>query len=81
MLAMAPPLDADKADAAPQVNDIVGFQRPGGVAVLLVWGNWHAGPYFRGDSMAFFNPELADTNVVDHHAVDLPIALLLVETD
>jgi ureidoglycolate hydrolase len=51
---------------APTPGDIVAFEVPGDVAVLLRRGTWHAGPYFDDESKAFFNLELADTNVVDH---------------
>ena len=34
-------------------------------------GGERAGPLFEGDEQSFFNLELADTNVVDHHTSDL----------
>ncbi len=71
LLGVAPPIDADKPDAAPAPETIRGFLVPGGVAVLLHRGTWHAGPHFHAARMAFFNLELADTNVVDHHTVQL----------
>jgi ureidoglycolate lyase len=54
------------AAEAPALDDIVGFEIPGDVAVLLHRGTWHAGPFYDGPRMAFFNLELTDTNVVDH---------------
>ena len=54
---------------APQ--DIRAFRIPGDVAVMLHTGTWHAGPLFEAAEMSFFNLELADTNVVDHHSCDL----------
>jgi ureidoglycolate lyase len=38
---------------------------------MLHKGTWHAGPLFEGAAQSFFNLELADTNVVDHHTCDL----------
>jgi hypothetical protein len=44
---------------------------PPGKFIKLHEGTWHAGPLFEGeDSMAFYNLELADTNVVDHNTHD-----------
>jgi ureidoglycolate hydrolase len=63
-VAVAEPSAGD--GTAPALDDIVGFEIPGDVAILLRRSTWHAGPYYDGDAMAFFNLELADTNVVDH---------------
>ena len=72
VMAVAPPLDLDVADAAPTLDHIKAFLIPGHVAVMLHKGTWHAGPLFpTGSELSFFNLELADTNVVDHHTVDL----------
>jgi ureidoglycolate lyase len=79
MLAVAPPSDRDRADAAPAIEEIRGFLIPGGVAVMLERGTWHAGPHFSAAKMAFFNLELADTNVVDHHTVELGVVLHLAD--
>ncbi len=79
LLGVAPPLDRDREDAAPAIDDIRGFLIPGGVAVLLHRGTWHAGPHFHAPRMPFFNLELADTNVVDHHTVELGVVLHLAE--
>jgi ureidoglycolate hydrolase len=70
-LAVAPPLAVDDPKAEPALDDISAFRIPGDVAVLLHKGSWHAGPLFEGDEQSFFNLELADTNVVDHHTADL----------
>jgi ureidoglycolate lyase len=70
-LAVAPPLAVDDPTAEPALEDIHAFRIPGDVAVMLQKGTWHAGPLFEGDPQSFFNLELADTNVVDHHTCDL----------
>jgi len=70
-LAVAPPVAADDPQAEPAFDAIRAFRIPGDVAVMLRKGTWHAGPLFEGDEQSFFNLELADTNVVDHHTVDL----------
>ncbi len=80
LLAVAPPLGLDQPDATPSPGDIRAFTIPGGVAVLLHRGTWHAGPYFHPATMPFFNLELIDTNEVDHHTVTLPVALRLTES-
>ncbi len=43
---------------------------PAGTFIKLHQGTWHAGPLFEEDSMAFYNLELSDTNVVDHNTHD-----------
>ena len=68
MLAVAPP---DPARAAPEPAAIRAFAIPGDCFVMLRVGTWHAGPYFDAPSVAFYNLELADTNVVDHQTCDL----------
>jgi ureidoglycolate hydrolase len=70
-LAVAPPFDLDKEDAEPKLEDIRAFRIPGDTAVMLFTGTWHAGPMFAGPDRAFFNLELSDTNVVDHHTCKL----------
>jgi ureidoglycolate lyase len=82
-LAVAPPFDVDDPNAAPNPEDIKAFLIPGDVAIKLHRGTWHAGPLFAaGQQQSFFNLELSDTNVVDHHTVDLVstygVSLLLV---
>jgi ureidoglycolate lyase len=71
LLAVAPAADLDDLDAAPAADSIVAFEIPGDVFVLLHKGTWHAGPYFDGDRLDFFNLELDDTNERDFHEVDL----------
>ena len=71
VMAVAPPLMLEHADAEPALEDIRAFLIPGDVAVMLNRGTWHAGPLFEGESACFFNLELADTNVADHHTCDL----------
>lgn len=68
-IAVAPPYDLDVADAEPALEDIRGFIIPGHVSVMFHKGTWHAGPYFtRPSHIRFFNLELSDTNVADHHS-------------
>ena len=70
-LAVAPPLAVDDPKAEPALGDISAFRIPGNVGVLLHKGSWHAGPLFEAGEQSFFNLELTDTNVVDHHTSDL----------
>lgn len=82
-LAVAPPSDLTVDDAEPALADIRAFRIPGDTAVALHTGTWHAGPLFpEGGERSFFNLELADTNVVDHHTCKLTarygVALALV---
>ena len=70
-LGVAPPKGLDDPDAKPALADIVAFKVPGGIAIKLHAGTWHAGPFFQAPAMDFFNLELADTNEVDHHTVAL----------
>jgi ureidoglycolate hydrolase len=71
LLAVAPPGSAQTAETDPALADIVGFRVPGDVAVLLLRGTWHAGPFFSEERMAFFNLELDGTNVEDHETSHL----------
>ncbi|ODN69481.1 ureidoglycolate lyase [Methylobrevis pamukkalensis] len=72
VMAVAPPRDLDDPDAAPVLEEIRAFRIPGDTAVMLLAGAWHAGPLFEaGAERSFFNLELADTNIVDHHTVKL----------
>jgi ureidoglycolate hydrolase len=73
LMAVAPPADLDKDDAEPALGAIRAFRIPGDVAVMLFAGTWHAGPLFEGGTQSFFNLELADTNVVDHHTCKLTV--------
>jgi ureidoglycolate hydrolase len=71
VIAVAPPLEVERADAEPALEDIRAFRIPGDTAIMLARGTWHAGPLFEGKEACFFNLELADTNVVDHHTCNL----------
>ena len=71
LLAVAPPVALQDPHAEPLPQDIRAFRIPGDVAVMLHAGTWHAGPLFEAAEMSFFNLELADTNLVDHHSCDL----------
>jgi ureidoglycolate hydrolase len=67
LIAVAPPLEPDNAKAEPALESIKAFVVPGDAAIMLHKGTWHAGPFFEGRELGFFNLELADTNVIDHH--------------
>lgn len=67
LLAVAPPADAEE----PPLEAIRAFRIPGDVAVMLYKGAWHAGPLFEAGERSFFNLELSDTNIVDHHTCKL----------
>ncbi len=77
-LAVAPPDGPDDDAARPDESRLTVFEIPGHVAVQLHRGTWHAGPFFAAGEMSFFNLELADTNVVDHHTVPLQAPVELV---
>ncbi len=66
-LGVAPP---DYA-AIPDPEAIRAFRIPGNCFVKLHVGTWHAGPLFDLPVMDFYNLELSDTNVVDHHTCHL----------
>lgn len=72
-IGLAPPSPGQDAPAEP----IRVFRIPGGTALCLKAGTWHAGPYFSAPTQDFFNLELADTNETDHHTakLDPPIAI------
>ncbi|MQY27911.1 ureidoglycolate lyase [Nocardia aurantia] len=76
-LAVAPP-----ECEPPAVTDIRAFRIPGGVAVTLTKGTWHAGPFFTTPAMAFANLELTDTNITDHdtYRLDRELGLRVVVT-
>jgi ureidoglycolate hydrolase len=65
------------AGPAPTRDQIRVFRIPGGTALALKKGTWHAGPYFSGSSADFFNLELVDTNDndKDEAPVEPPIAI------
>ena len=72
LLGVAPPQTLEDPEATPDPDDIAAFEIPGDAFVLLNRGTWHAGPYFDDDQWRdFFNLELADTNRMDLHGVDL----------
>ncbi|XP_010525715.1 PREDICTED: uncharacterized protein LOC104803452 [Tarenaya hassleriana] len=54
----------------PAVEDVRVFRVSGQKFLKLNRGTWHAGPLFKDDSMAFYNLELTNTNVVDHTTHD-----------
>lgn len=61
----------------PSAGTITVFRIPGGRALALQKGAWHAGPFFEGEEADFLNLELSDTNETDHHTVklDQPIVI------
>jgi ureidoglycolate hydrolase len=67
LMAVAPPSKA----AAPELGAIAAFRIPGNCLIKLHVGTWHAGPYFEAESVDFYNLELSDTNLTDHHTYDL----------
>ncbi|MGA7324488.1 MAG: ureidoglycolate lyase [Rhodomicrobium sp.] len=70
-IAVAPPARLGDPNAEPRIEDIKAFRIPGDKGIILHKGTWHAGPHFEGGSQSFFNLELMDTNVVDHHTCKL----------
>ncbi|XP_041023718.1 uncharacterized protein LOC121264543 [Juglans microcarpa x Juglans regia] len=50
----------------PAVEDVRVFRVAGTKFLKLNRGTWHAGPLFKDHTMAFYNLELSNTNVVDH---------------
>ncbi|MEM9567166.1 MAG: ureidoglycolate lyase [Cyanobacteria bacterium P01_E01_bin.34] len=67
MLGVAPP----SSEPQPDPDQIQAFQIPGSCFIKLNVGTWHAGPYFKSESVDFYNLELSNTNVVDHDTVNL----------
>ncbi|MFN3361873.1 MAG: Ureidoglycolate hydrolase [Pseudanabaenaceae cyanobacterium] len=63
------------------VEDVHLFRIAGACLVKLEVGTWHAGPFFRAPTMLFFNLELRDTNINDHHSIQLspPIKFLIAD--
>lgn len=55
----------------PHPDRITVFRIPGGTALALRAGTWHAGPLFEGEEADFLNLELSDTNETDHDTVRL----------
>ncbi|NKC30512.1 ureidoglycolate lyase [Falsiroseomonas selenitidurans] len=62
------------ADAPLTAEGITCFRIPGGMALALHAGTWHAGPFFAAPVQDFFNLELSDTNETDHDTVRLDTA-------
>lgn len=67
LLAVAPPGNRP----APSADAIRAFAIPGDCFVKLHVGTWHAGPYFDAPQVDFYNLELSDTNITDHHTCNL----------
>lgn len=65
-LAVAPPSPSE----IPDLERLMAFRIPGTCFVKLETGTWHAGPYFDGDWVDFYNLELSDTNQTDHFTYD-----------
>ncbi len=63
-------------EATPSAETITVFRIPGGRALALRKGCWHAGPFFEGEEADFLNLELSDTNETDHDTVRLPAPIL-----
>jgi ureidoglycolate hydrolase len=59
-------IGSDDPEAGPALESVRAFAVPGGCAINLHHGAWHAGPYFAGDEMSFFNLEFNGTNEIDH---------------
>ncbi len=70
-IGLAAAVDPDNQDEVPDPTAITVFRIPGGTALAMNRGTWHAGPYFDGDGVDFLNLELSDTNIADHHTVRL----------
>lgn len=68
---LAPPGDNAKADDKPDITRLAAFVVSGSQAIALKQGTWHAGPYFLEATVDFVNLELSDTNITDHHTVNL----------
>lgn len=71
LIAVAPPKNLDDTEAKPLLEEIEAFRIPGNCFIKLSVGTWHAGPYFDAEFIDFYNLELSDTNIVDHHTCDL----------
>ena len=70
LIAVAPASLADQPDP----NAIRAFHIPGNCFIKLEVGTWHAGPYFDGLEVDFYNLELSDTNITDHQTCNLKTA-------
>jgi ureidoglycolate hydrolase len=67
LMAVAPP----SGRAYPAIDEVLAFRIPGNCFIKLEVGTWHAGPYFDGDVVDFYNLELSDTNITDHDTCNL----------
>lgn len=61
-IVVAPP----SPSPVPNREQMKAFRIPGNCFIKLEVGTWHAGPYFDGEFVDFYNLELSDTNLVDH---------------
>ena len=66
-MGVAPPCEANDPDP----DAIRAFRIPGNCFIKLHVGTWHAGPLFEVPLVNFYNLELSDTNVTDHHTCNL----------
>lgn len=66
-MGVAPPGEASE----PEPESIRAFRIPGNCFISLHVGTWHAGPLFEGPVIDFYNLELSDTNITDHHTCNL----------
>ncbi|MGD1902415.1 MAG: ureidoglycolate lyase [Geitlerinemataceae cyanobacterium] len=62
-IGVAPP---DETSEEPDRDLLRVFKVPGDCFIKLDRGTWHAGPYFEGEPIDFYNLELSDTNEIDH---------------
>eukprot|EP00240_Pyramimonas_obovata_P015010 CAMPEP_0118934838 /NCGR_PEP_ID=MMETSP1169-20130426/14257_1 /TAXON_ID=36882 /ORGANISM="Pyramimonas obovata, Strain CCMP722" /LENGTH=210 /DNA_ID=CAMNT_0006877779 /DNA_START=68 /DNA_END=700 /DNA_ORIENTATION=- len=59
---------AESTVETPSEENMSVFEIPPGLFVKMNKGTWHAGPLFsEPDHIDFYNLELKDTNIVDHH--------------
>ena len=63
LMAVAPPSEYPE----PNLEKLSAFRIPGNCFIKLEVGTWHAGPYFEGEFVDFYNLELSDTNMNDHY--------------
>lgn len=67
LMGVAPPCEANDPDP----EAIRAFRIPGNCFIKLHVGTWHAGPLFEVPTVSFYNLELSDTNITDHHTCNL----------
>jgi len=75
ILIVAPPSDDESDNAKPDLGQLKAFEIPGDLAIMLYCGTWHAGPYYNTVPAKFFNLELSDTNITDHHTWTMHVLL------